>query len=193
MTIAPWRSPLSRALHRNRALPNARYGQLATVRPDGTPANRTIVFRGFVTDCDDLQFVTDRRSEKIQDLHHQAIAELCWYFPKTREQFRLRGPITVIGATTEAPSLQTIHHQLWQSLSDNARLQFSWPHPKHRRTDATGFETRSPQPLDPPPDFCSLLLSVTQVDHLELRGNPQNRWLYQRDSNHEWVQQAVNP
>jgi pyridoxamine 5'-phosphate oxidase len=47
MTLAPWRSALARALHRNRALVYARYFQLATVRADGRPANRTVVFRGF--------------------------------------------------------------------------------------------------------------------------------------------------
>jgi pyridoxamine 5'-phosphate oxidase len=47
MTLAPWRSPLSRALYRNRNLPYCRYLQLATVRPNGQPANRTVVFRGF--------------------------------------------------------------------------------------------------------------------------------------------------
>ncbi|NET50524.1 MAG: pyridoxamine 5'-phosphate oxidase, partial [Merismopedia sp. SIO2A8] len=99
---APWRSPLARALHRNRSLPNARYVQLATVRPDGTPANRTVVFRGFVAGRDELQMVSDRRSEKVHHIQHQerhhksAMGEICWYFPKTREQFRLLGPLKLI-------------------------------------------------------------------------------------------------
>ncbi|NEQ97963.1 MAG: pyridoxamine 5'-phosphate oxidase [Cyanothece sp. SIO2G6] len=193
MTIAPWRSPLSRALHRNRALPNARYVQLATVRLDGTPANRTIVFRGFAQGCDDLQFVSDRRSEKVQDLHHQPIGELCWYFSKTREQFRLLGPITVISATTEAEPWQQQRHQLWQTLSDNARLQFCWPHPKQQRTNETLFATVPPNPMQPSPHFCGLLLQPTQVDHLELRGDPQNRWLYQRAPEGDWTRQTINP
>ncbi|MGK7889699.1 MAG: Npun_F5749 family FMN-dependent PPOX-type flavoprotein [Leptolyngbyaceae cyanobacterium] len=193
MTIAPWRSPLSRALHRNRALPNARYVQIATVRTDGTPANRTVVFRGFGQECDDLQFVSDRRSDKIQDLQHQPMGELCWYFPKTREQFRLLGPITVVSTATTAADRQQQRYQLWQTLSDNARLQFGWPHPKQQRTEETVFATVPLDSTHPVPNFCGLFLQPFQVDHLELRGNPQNRWLYQRGPMGNWTQQAVNP
>ncbi|MEO1006929.1 MAG: pyridoxamine 5'-phosphate oxidase, partial [Cyanobacteria bacterium J06638_38] len=44
--LAPWRSLLSGAIHRNRSQPHSRYFQLATVTPEGYPANRTVVFRG---------------------------------------------------------------------------------------------------------------------------------------------------
>jgi pyridoxamine 5'-phosphate oxidase len=192
-TLAPWRSQLARALHRNRALPNARYVQLATVRPDGTPANRTIVFRGFLAEHDTLQFVTDRRSEKAEQIHHQALGELCWYFPKTREQFRIFGKLTLIVADTSELSLQTIRQTLWQSLSDSARLQFAWPHPKQDRADAPAFQAETPDNRAPLPNFCALLLNATQVDHLELRGEPQNRWLYHLNAASQWTQRAVNP
>jgi pyridoxamine 5'-phosphate oxidase len=68
MNLAPWRLPLARALHRNRSIPASRYLQLATVRSDGRPANRTVVFRGFAPDTDWLQFVTDSRSQKVEQL-----------------------------------------------------------------------------------------------------------------------------
>jgi len=70
MSLAPWRSPLARALHRNRSKAYSRYPQLATVRPDGRPANRTIVFRDFSPDTNDLQFVTDLRSDKMAQITH---------------------------------------------------------------------------------------------------------------------------
>ena len=119
MSLAPWRSPLSRALHRNRSLPNARYVQLATVRPDGSPANRTIVFRGFVEEpfCnstplyDTLQFVTDRRSEKVIEIEHQVLGEVCWYFPNTREQFRAPSTVHAPNNPTTAPPPDPPHYQ----------------------------------------------------------------------------------
>lgn len=40
-----WREMLQRSLKKNKSLPYSRYVQLATVRPDGRPANRTVVFR----------------------------------------------------------------------------------------------------------------------------------------------------
>lgn len=46
MSFAPWRSLLDRALDLNSSLASARYLQLATVRADNRPANRTLVFRG---------------------------------------------------------------------------------------------------------------------------------------------------
>ena len=39
MSLAPWRSLITRALHQNRSLVYARYVQLATVRENGFPAN----------------------------------------------------------------------------------------------------------------------------------------------------------
>ena len=38
VAAAPWRGTLLKALKKNARLANARYAQLATVRPDGAPA-----------------------------------------------------------------------------------------------------------------------------------------------------------
>ena len=47
MSLALWRSPLARALHRNRSLAFARYLQLATVRATGRPATALWCFEAF--------------------------------------------------------------------------------------------------------------------------------------------------
>jgi pyridoxamine 5'-phosphate oxidase len=190
MTLAPWRSPLARALHRNRALANARYVQLATVRPDGRPANRTIVFRGFLDAA--LQFVIDRRSEKPAQIEHQPWGEICWYFPKTREQFRLLGTLTIVAADHADPALLQARKQIWHDLSESARSQFAWAHPGHPRADAASFTPPQPDPLNPLPQFCLLLFHPAQVDHLELRGAPQNRHLYVKAAE-EWEMRSINP
>ncbi len=68
---APWREVLQRALQANQACRHSRYVQLATVRPDGRPANRTIVYRGQLEgDSDTLTFVTDARSRKVEEIAH---------------------------------------------------------------------------------------------------------------------------
>lgn len=191
MVLAPWRSPLARALHRNRSLAYARYLQLATVRPDGRPANRTVVFRGFLDDTDHLVFITDARSEKVHHITHLAWGEVCWYLPKTREQFRLAGPLTVVDPATTDPVLQRARHQWWQTMSDAARIQFAWPTPRQPRAEGA-FDVDPPTIEQPLPCFCLVLLAPCTVDHLELRGDPQNRWLYQQHGT-DWVVQAVNP
>ncbi|MDX2240127.1 MAG: pyridoxamine 5'-phosphate oxidase family protein [Leptolyngbyaceae cyanobacterium bins.302] len=192
MTLAPWRSPLARALHRNRSLPYARYLQLATVRPDGHPANRTVVFRGFLDDTNQIKIVTDARSEKATQIEHNAWGEACWYFPNTREQFRLSGKLTLVGEDCTDQNLSQARQRSWQELSDAARTQFAWAHPGKSR-DENGFNPAPPDPSIPLPHFCLLLLNPTQVDHLELRGDPQNRYIYQFQPTNNWQMQVVNP
>jgi PPOX class probable FMN-dependent enzyme len=194
MPLAPWRSLLARALHKNRKLPHARYFQLATIRTDGRPANRTVVFRGFLDDTNQLKIITDSRSQKVDQIEDQPWGEACWYFPESREQFRLAGQLTLVRADHPDQALQAARKTTWQELSDPARLQFAWPHPGEARTDNNGaFSPPSPDPEQPIPNFCLLLLEPMEVDHLELRGDPQNRWLYYRNSSQEWSKQAVNP
>lgn len=196
MPLAPWRSPLARALHRNRSLVYARYLQLATVQADGRPANRTVVFRGFLADPDRLKFVTDDRSQKVDQIATVPYGEACWYFPKTREQFRLAGRLTLVRSTDSDLNLQQIRQTAWQELSDAARAQFAWPHPGKPRSPSSEFELLPPDHM---PDhstalsnFCLLLLEPDRVDHLELKGNPQDRSLYDWNGDH-WSVQEVNP
>ncbi|MBD1905736.1 MULTISPECIES: Npun_F5749 family FMN-dependent PPOX-type flavoprotein [Cyanophyceae] len=192
MSLAPWRSPLAGALHRNDSQPHCRYLQLATVRADGRPANRTVVFRGFLPDTNQLKFVIDSRSQKPEQIDHQPWGEACWYFTNTREQFRLAGTLTLVQQEHPNPALQQARQTTWKDLSDAARVQFAWPAPRETRADAVTFSPPPPDSAQPLANFCLLLLEPVQVDHLELRGEPQNRWLYSLDSQ-TWTTQAVNP
>ncbi len=187
MPLAPWRSPLARAIHRNRAKAHSRYFQLATVDHHGRPANRTVVFRGFTDTA--LKMITDGRSEKIQQIHQHPWGEICWYFTSTREQFRIAGSLSLIESDTDS---QNLRQQVWQQLSNRAQQQFYWPHPgQPRNDDADSFADVTVE--DSPPDtFRVVLLEPDRVDHLELRGEPQNRYLYQK-STQGWQTTSVNP
>ncbi len=190
MSLPPWRSPLSRALHRNRSLPASRYLQLATVDAQQRPHNRTVVFRGFLEPASQLQFVTDVRSNKTTQLEQNSWAEVCWYFSKTREQFRFAGQLQLI--TADSPELQSARQQAWQQLSNSSREQFAWPVPAARREpDSAAFLPTVTDPAWPLATFCLLLLHSTRVDHLELRGDPQNRWQYLLED--QWLITAINP
>ncbi|MBH8563298.1 pyridoxamine 5'-phosphate oxidase family protein [Nostoc sp. CENA67] len=193
MSLAPWRGAIAHALHRNRSLVYARYLQLATIGANNRPANRTVVFRGFLQDTNQLKFVTDSRSEKADHIQQQPWAEICWYFPNTREQFRINGCLTLVGSDNH-PNLQPARITSWQELSDAGRIQFAWPHPgKPRDATPEAFAPPPPNPTQPLANFCLLLLDPMQVDHLELRGEPQNRKIYQRDENQQWSSKEVNP
>jgi pyridoxamine 5'-phosphate oxidase len=194
MSLAPWRSLLARALHKNRSLPYARYFQLATLHADGRPANRTVVFRGFLDNTNQLKIITDSRSDKADQIDQQPWGEACWYFPNTREQFRLAGQLTLVVADYPDSALKNARQATWKDLSDAARLQFAWPHPgKARVEEDNAFSPPPPDPEQPLANFCLLLLEPTQVDHLELRGEPQNRSLYYQNSSQDWLKQAINP
>ncbi|MBD1914655.1 MULTISPECIES: Npun_F5749 family FMN-dependent PPOX-type flavoprotein [Cyanophyceae] len=191
VALAPWRSTLARALHRNRSRPYSRYFQLATITPTGRPANRTVVFRGWLPDSNTLTLITDQRSAKVADITAHPWAEACWYFTDTREQFRLAGSIQVVTAEAD-PALFQARQNSWEVLSDNARQQFYWPHPAQSRTAEADFSPREIHVM-PPAEFCLVLLHPDQVDHLELRGEPQNRTLYDQQPDGTWQVTVVNP
>ncbi|RUS22780.1 pyridoxamine 5'-phosphate oxidase-domain-containing protein [Endogone sp. FLAS-F59071] len=97
----PWKPFIKRALTANlKENKEAVYLSLATLRPSGTPANRTVVFRGFAGEerdglspweSDLPTFTTDVRSAKIEQIQQNSWGELCWRFPATGDQFRLTG------------------------------------------------------------------------------------------------------
>lgn len=192
--LAPWRSLLSSAIHRNRSQPHSRYFQLATVSPAGYPANRTVVFRGFLDDQQNqLKVITDIRSAKIQDLEHQSLSEACWYFTKTREQFRLSGKLQLITAQEPNSDLQQARKITWHNLSAPGRSQFSWSAPAQPLADNSAFTVESNDTNTPHNNFCLLLLTPHRVDHLQLRSDPQQRCLYNLQEGQTWTIQAVNP
>lgn len=191
--LAPWRSHLANTIHRNRSKPYSRYLQLATVTPEGYPANRTVVFRGFLANGDRLIFITDSRSAKIQDIQAHPQAEACWYFSQTREQFRLAGTLKLVTLEEADSDLQLARKTTWQNLSDAARSQFTWPNPGKPQGSKAAFELPMPETDTPLDNFCLLLLTPYKIDHLELSGEPQQRCIYILDNEQTWSTQPVNP
>jgi pyridoxamine 5'-phosphate oxidase len=194
-SLPPWRSSIARALHRNRSLPNARYVQLATINKDLRPQNRTLVFRGWLEPESKIKFVTDIRSTKAINLlaNTSPWAEACWYFPKTREQFRLSGTIELVTTESSNTSYCKARQEAWQGMSDAGRIQFDWGTPgADRIEDRQVFNPPQPNEHQPSANFCLLLLDVITVKHLELRGEPQNCYLYEL-LNQEWQMRAINP
>lgn len=180
-----WRDALSEALRRNRRDAHHRYIQLATLASDGWPANRTVVFRGFSEDDLRLQVATDTRSDKVAQLKANNAVEICWYFTRSREQFRIRGEASLHDAGASGSEARD---RLWSSMSDAARAQFYWRDPGL----PLGEGNRVSGDESPPPSF--LLLEVTPlcVDHLQLASEPQQRHLSDYRGG-EWQVVAINP
>lgn len=116
-----WRPLLSASLDSNSHLNYASYFQLATVKPDGRPANRTVVFRGFVEGTDKLQVTTDSRTHKIEEISHCPHGEICWYFTDSWEQFRIQGKLDIIGEKDTDPVRCLVDYL---NLKTNRRIVF---------------------------------------------------------------------
>lgn len=184
-----WRPLLEEALRLHAHQPPSRYAQLASVRQDGRPANRTVNFRFFLDPGDRLVFTTDLRSAKITQLKAQPWAELCWYFEETREQFRLSGRVEIVGESQD-PELDFARLRTWRERSEASRQSVTWPRPGDPRSG--GDEFQRPAPVDPPPHFALLILVPEEVDHLELRPHPHRRTRFVREGD-AWKAVEVNP
>ena len=181
-----WRNSLDDAIAHNRRDAHHRYIQLATPGEDGYPANRTVVFRGFVDDGG-LTFVTDGRSRKVRQVCGNDGAEICWYFTRSREQFRIRGKLAFFDGNSARSAART---EVWSRLSEGAREQFFWPTPGAPR--GGGSEPRACED-GPPESFLLAVLSPDRIDHLQLAASPQRRFISVADSNGGWAWEAVNP
>lgn len=193
-----WYTALNRAISRNRRDAHNRYLQLATVRNDGSPAVRTLVFRKLQQLPSVIYMVTDSRSEKTDQIAINPAAEICWYFTRTREQFRLHGKLFI---TAKDSPEQTQRQAIWSNMSASARNQFYWPQPggalekpevNPGKAD-TVFSCNEDNDRFPPDNFLLLGLQIDCVDHLCLKGEPQTRWFSSRNTDDHWVSQAVNP
>lgn len=187
-----WIDALQKALKRNRREASSRYFQLASVDAHGKPRARTVVYRGLDEDGTSILFITDTRSAKVGNLHQQPV-EVCWYFPVSREQFRVAGRAEVF------PSAHQRHSGVWHMLSETAKAQFFWPAPGEIKADSPEFTTQGVNNdlKEPPSTFCVVAIRAEHVDHLRL-SNPQQRIISdlhgaQTDMVCGWHQRLVNP
>jgi pyridoxamine 5'-phosphate oxidase len=74
----------------------ARHPTLATVGADGRPHTRTIVLRSANTATHCLEFHTDLRSAKIDDLRHAPFAAVHIWDTSAHLQIRIEGLITIL-------------------------------------------------------------------------------------------------
>jgi pyridoxamine 5'-phosphate oxidase len=188
-----WSVALKRALAAHADEPQARLVQLATVRPDGLPGCRTMAFRGLLEPFGRLQFTTDLRSTKIRQLEKLDWAEACWYFPLTREQFRLLGSIHVVGPDDPDPTLVQARLEAWRGLPDETRLTFAGQAPGTPLAQPGPAAVKVHDLASPFPNFGLLLLDPGQVDHLQLASSPHDRRVYTRDAAGNWSSRAINP
>lgn len=187
--MSDWANLLLKSLDKTRGEPESRYFQLATVDADGMPHNRTVVCRGFDEAESILWVVTDKRNKKVPELQNNPNASVCWYFAKTREQYRLK----VSGHIDTPQTNRELCETHWQRLSVAARQQFLWGEPGSVRHHPKRSLINHQADTDSLPEhFCVLKLTVSAVDYLNLRGNPQVRQQFEFKHG-QWHSQALIP
>ena len=156
---------------------------LATVETDGSPRARMVVVRSFNEGDNTLWMTTDSRSCKMGQLQVQPQAEIVFWTPHERQQFRLRGRVEIV---REGAARQ----QLWEGLNDSARALFFWPKPGAPRVEGTEFVQGVPTG-PAPAEFVMLIFKPTVVEALELNEIPHRRRRWCETDG--WKMQLLNP
>lgn len=160
-----------------------RFCYLATTEVDNVPAQRMVVFRGFLPSREMLVF-TDYRSPKLQEIKLQNQVSLLFYHPERQVQLRIKAEAT-------------IHHQDTICLTEWKKL--SEYNKKHYQTDLSpGSDILNPEEeLTYNSEFGSnffsiLALKPIKVDVLQLSRMGHKR-VVAHFENGEWVGNRVMP
>lgn len=148
---------------------------LATVDKNGAPRARSVVCRKVGADGS-VWVVSDARTEKNEQVRAVPQAEVVFWLPASREQFRLFGSVKVLPGGSKEPALV----DSWQALSDATRATFFWPSPGAKRIDAPEAFAREVAAGTPPPaNFEVLVVRPRRVEHLQLGSHPhrRRRWM----------------
>lgn len=209
--LPQWRATLAAFLERTpEPRPGYFWAQVSTIRSAsrrtilaGRPAIRTVGLR-FLTaaaarspaipDTELIKFMTDRRSDKVDELHHSPACEILLFFPEIKAQVRLSGTIDVY-ASGHATSVG-----LWRGLDDFERRFYAWPAPGAPRAFAPGdsadravFDVPVPSAEESPPDcFTVCALRVDYVECLDKGVYPPIRDIEVKSSG-AWSVAHINP
>ncbi|CEP13735.1 hypothetical protein [Parasitella parasitica] len=130
VALPAWKKLLQSSLQENIAKSgtSATYASIATVRKDNTPAVRTVVMRGFVAEhhteetgwaSDLLLVITDKTSDKVEEIRNNPHTEINWYMNGTMEQFRIGGTVDVIEKEFDQSKLDHLNSSIAASSSAN--------------------------------------------------------------------------
>ena len=181
--MPPWLSHVTSAQRKQSPNDSSRWVQLATIGIDNTPRVRTVVFRGWSEDYE-MEIYTDKRSQKCNELALNDNVEICWFFSKSKCQFRFRGTSRIV------LDKENVHH--WEKLSEKSKSLWSWPTPGANYLFDKRINNSSNNKIkNPKGNFILLKIDVTHVDQLLLKQpiHERRRWIW----NKEWIEERLNP
>lgn len=192
---------------------------LGRVKSPSSPQSMSCVEN--YTDCV-MKMITDMRSNKVKEVedsfqsmgtnNNGNTAEMVWWFPKSSEQYRIRGRLQFIagGPLMINAKFNSIYEdyfvgerkQQWGNLSDMAREQFYWDEPGvpycvkgHDQGVPPGGRDEEGNVLSVPDTFLLMLLYPTKIDYLKLGENYRqiDEWKWDGDGESQWKQVRMNP
>ncbi len=192
-TPLSWRKAIENALYANQSIANSRFFQLASIDLHGAPNVRTVVFRGFDEQSDDLFFHTDKRSDKIAQLTQNPNVAVCWYFPLSREQFRLKAKAALL--SEEQCEYHSLRQQHWFALSDKAKVAYFQPRPGIAIAELpynSSIDTSQYDFSQVPENFILVKIAIRHVDYLNLSSTAHIRIIYHQQ-NDCWQSESIVP
>lgn len=158
---------------------------LATLDEDGAARVRHVICRRIDADGS-LWMVSDARTEKNRHLRRHPDAESSFYLSTLRIQYRIRGPVKLLGAGDTSRERVDV----WKSLSDASRAMFAWPE------SGTPFSAQSfPSGLGadalPPESFEVLIQQADRIERLDINAHPHARVCWLRSE--QWKPARLNP
>ena len=156
--------------------------------------NRTVVFRGFADNSNSLLAISDSRAEKCEQWLQQPISQICWYFTKTREQYRISNKVELIKENSQKHhnTNKDIRKLVWDKLSAKAKEQFQWPTPKLAVGNASTNINVNNEGI--PDTFVVIMFTPHTVDYLNLTTSPQTREIHDCcEASGTWRYKLVNP
>ena len=180
--IPPWLQQISSYQKKESKFSSSRYVQLSTIGIDSSPRVRTVVFRGW-SDSYKMKIFTDNRSLKIKEINNNKNVEICWYFQKSRCQFRLRG--------LASKDFGNDYFNSWNNLNEEAKFNWCGATPGNKYIDDKNIvksENKSSEFID---NFILLKVEIFHVDKL-LLSKPNHfrmRWVL----NNQWYEERINP
>ncbi|UKA49313.1 pyridoxamine 5'-phosphate oxidase family protein [Arthrobacter sp. FW305-123] len=159
-------------------------GFLGTTGPDGGPRVRAVIIRAVDRTAGQVMVATNVLSRKVAELGHQPLVALTLYDDDRGVQLRILGNAEVVTDESE-------RRRAWERFRPSSRhLYASALVPGSPRTD---------QPLDGPGDdatamerFAWIRINMTDLDWLDLLGDPHIRWQFTRDGSN-WRGQEIIP
>ncbi len=180
--MPPWFIHIKSAQRKEPKIGSSRWVQLATVGIDNTPRVRTVVFRGWSKSYE-MEIFTDNRSQKFHELDLNNNVEICWFFSKTKCQFRLRGK------SRFELSKNNVNH--WEQLTESSKSMWSWPAPGQNYIFDNKKELSAQKIEGVSNNFSVLKIGFNHVDQLILNKpiHIRKTWIYKD----EWREERINP